>query len=147
MNPAEGSTKGWQTIKVDPEVWKAIHDDATPFVDRTPNDVLRRRFLANTPTEAAATPAASARRRGALKIALDKASLVPGDVLICEQPRKKRVLRAEVMADGWIKTVEPDVGEFQKVSPSLGACTGSAINGWDNWVVERTGEKLQAYRY
>ncbi|WSG33898.1 hypothetical protein OHB55_07860 [Micromonospora ureilytica] len=82
-----------------------------------------------------------------MRIGLDKGTLVPGDVLICEQPRKKRTSRAEVLADGWIKTIEPDVGEFEKVSPSLGACVGSAINGWDGWVVERTGEKLQSYRY
>jgi hypothetical protein len=147
VDGSEGSTAGWQTIKVDPEVWKAIHADATPFVDRTPNDVLRRRFLTGQPAPLSTPTAAASRRRGALRVGLDKATLVPGDILICEQPRKKRTFKAEVLADGWIKTIEPDVGEFQKVSPSLGACTGSAINGWDNWVVERTGEKLQAYRY
>jgi hypothetical protein len=33
------------TIKVDEEVWVALHALSIPFVDKVPNDVLRRELL------------------------------------------------------------------------------------------------------
>jgi hypothetical protein len=144
----EGAGDGWHTIKVDGEVWEAIHADAKPFVDHIPNDVLRRRLLTETMSASgtAAPLAAPARKRGALKTALDKGTLFAGEVLICEQPRRKRRFRAKVTSDGWIAVTDPDIGEFSRPSPALRACTGSQINGWGYWVVDRTGEVLETYR-
>jgi len=129
-------------VKVDTEVWEALQSMAQPFVDKSPNDVLRRVVLGG-PRAAAAMPS---RRPGALMNAIAVGAVRPGDVLVCEQPRRKRTFRAEVTADGWIKTTDPSVGEFAKPSPALGACTGGAINGWGNWIHERTGLRLQEFR-
>lgn len=133
-----------KTIRVDGEVWEALQAVAQPFVDQSPNDVLRRLLLGGTAGQPA--PTRPSRRPGALMAALEDGSLRPGDALVCEQPRRKRTFRAEVTADGWIKTLSPAVGEFAKPSPALGACTGGAINGWGNWVHERTGRMLQEFR-
>lgn len=130
-------------VKVDSEVWEALQSMARPFVDKSPNDVLRRIVLGGTDGHVTAKPS---RRPGALMPAIAQGSIRPGDVLVCEQPRRKRTFRAEVTADGWIKTTDPGVGEFSKPSPALGACTGGAINGWGNWVHERTGLRLEEFR-
>lgn len=134
------------TIKVDGEVYAAIQARAQPFVDKTPNDVLRRELLNGA---APVLPAGSAphRKPGVLHPAIGNGSLRPGDVLICSQPRRKRTFRAAVTADGWIAVIDPPHGDFARPSPALRACTGGQINGWFNWIVERTGRPLQDYRY
>jgi hypothetical protein len=42
--------------------------------------------------------------------------------------------------------VLPTGEAFAKPSPALKACVGSEINGWGNWHVTRTGERLQDLR-
>jgi hypothetical protein len=132
-------------IKVDGEVYAAIQARAQPFVDKTPNDVLRRELLNGV----APVPAGSAphRKPGALRPALGKGILRSGDVLVCSQPRRKRTFRAVVTSDGWIALTDPPHDEFDRPSPALRACTGGQINGWANWIVQRTGKPLQDYRY
>jgi len=137
------SSTSQHTIKIDTEVWEALQAMAQPFVDKSPNDVLRRVVLNGGHRS---SPAKPSRKPGALMGAIEDGSLQPGDKLICEQPRRKRTFRAEVTADGWIKVIDPDLGEFDKPSPALGACTGGAINGWGNWVHEDSGDVLQKFR-
>lgn len=135
-------------VKVDDEVWEALQALARPFVDSTPNDVLRR-VLLKSPREEDASAGAQVtnRRPGALINAIRKGDLKSGDVLICAQPRRKRKFKATVTADGWIALVAPEEGEFDKPSPALARCTGGQINGWGYWVHERSGKHLQHFRY
>lgn len=133
-----------RTIEIDLEVWEALQAMAKPFVDKSPNDVLRRLVLDGAMKSLMS--AKPARNPGALLPAIEQGSIRPGDQLICEQPRRKRTFRAEVTSDGWIRVTEPDVGEFAKPSPALTACTGAAINGWGYWMHERTRRPLQTFR-
>jgi hypothetical protein len=55
-----------------------------------------------------------------------------GDVLVCDQPRRRRTFKVTVTADGWIALSAPQEGEYDKPSPALVACTGGQINGWGN---------------
>jgi hypothetical protein len=144
MSTDKPGASGWHTIKVDGDVLQALRDAAQPFIDHEPNDVLRRQFL--TGDGASVAPPPSERKPGALAEAIRKGTLKAGERLICEQPRRKRTFRAEVTAEGWIAVIDPDMGEFAKPSPALQACTGGAINGWGNWIVERTRQRLQDYR-
>lgn len=137
--------RGQHTLKVDDDVWNAIETLARPFVDKTPNDFLRRVLIAEA-KQPSARPA-PARKPGALAGAIERGTIKPGDVLLCEQPRRKRTFRAEVTVDGWIKLTTPDLGEYDKPSPALVACTGGQINGWGNWVHEDSGRPLQDFRY
>lgn len=136
-------------LKVDDEVWSALQSMARPFVDNTPNDVLRRVLLKDSADGKVATAGAQVtnRRPGALINAIKKGDVEAGDVLICAQPRRMRIFKATVAPDGWITLLPPEEGEFDKPSPALVRCTGGQINGWRNWVHERSGKQLQAYRY
>jgi hypothetical protein len=121
---------------------------ARPFIDGTPNDVLRRVLLKDTEdAEVVVPPPAASRRPGALINAIKKGEVKAGDVLICAQPRRKRTFQATVTSDGWIALASPQEGEFDKPSPALSHCTGGQINGWGNWIHERSGKQLQQYRY
>lgn len=124
-----------RTIEVDDEVFAVLQRDAIPFVDTSPNQVLRRKLLGETPTP----PAGKA---GDLMPLIDAGLLKAGDRLVHHQPRKRRTFTAEVTPDGYIQL--DDGRRFSKPSPALKACVGSEINGWSQWTVERTGQPLQA---
>lgn len=126
-----------RSIEVDEEVFAALEREAIPFVDTTPNDVLRRLLLAGTPNPLAG-------KSGDLMPLLDAGRLRAGDRLVHHQPRKGRTFTAEVTADGHIQL--PDGRRFAAPSPALRACVGSEINGWGQWEVERTGQRLQDIR-
>jgi hypothetical protein len=79
--------------------------------------------------------------------AIERGEIAPGDKLLCEQPRRKRTFQATVTADGWIALSAPYDGEYDKPSPALGACTGGAINGWDNYLHVPSGKLLQEFRH
>jgi hypothetical protein len=136
---------GSHMIEIDADVWAAIRAEAEPFVDQTPNSVLRR-VLGEGMPRPVPTGAGTHRGAGALKATLDRGALRPGDLLLCIQPRRKRTFRATVTADGWIAVIDPPNGEFDRPSPALRACTGGQINGWTNWIVDRTGKPLEDYR-
>lgn len=124
-------------IEVDDEVFAVLQRDAIPFVDTTPNDVLRRKLLGDKakPTNAKA---------GDLMPLIDAGRLKVGDRLVHHQPRKRRTYTAEVTPDGYIQL--SDGRRFAAPSPALKACVGSEINGWYQWTVDRTGRPLQDLR-
>lgn len=127
----------YKHIEVDGEVYAALEREAKAFVDKNPNDVLRRLLLGKAPE-------APRGKAGDLMPLLRDGRLQAGDALVHHQPRKRRTFRAVVTADGYIQL---DSGErFAAPSPALSACVGSQINGWDRWTVERTGKPLQDLR-
>jgi hypothetical protein len=123
-------------IEVDDEVFTLLQREAVPFVDTTPNDVLRRKLLGQTPLASG--------RQGDLMPLIDAGRLKPGDRLVHHQPRKGRTFTAEVTSDGHIQL--DDGRKFAAPSPALKACVGSEINGWYQWTVERTSQPLQELR-
>ena len=135
-------------VKVDDDVWGALQTMARPFIDGTPNDVLRRVLLKTAEDGPIIVPPQPlSRRPGALAKAVERGDLKAGDVLVCEQTRRKRTFKATVTSDGWIALLSPEEGEFDKPSPALAHCTGGQINGWGFWTHERSGKRLQEYRH
>lgn len=124
------------TVKIDDEVLAALGREAIPFVETTPNEVLRRLLLTKK--------TAPAGKPGHLLPMVEAGALKPGDRLVHEQPRKRRRHFAEVTADGCVKL--DDGRSFEAPSPALKACVGSDINGWAHWTVERLGETLDELR-
>ncbi|GAA4757697.1 hypothetical protein GCM10023328_47020 [Modestobacter marinus] len=125
-------------IEIDDEVYALLQRHARPFEDRE-NDVLRRLLF----NDDALRKLQSASRPGDLLPYLDAGLLEAGDDLIHEQPRKGRIHRGTVTPDGGIE-VSGEV--YLKVSPALKAVVGHEINGWGQWVLARTGQRLQDLR-
>lgn len=128
----------YKQIDVDDEVYAVLEREARAFVDKTPNDVLRRLLLGKAPEPAPGKP-------GDLMPLLQGGRLQAGDKLVHHQPRKGRTFTAVVTADGYIEL--EDGGRFASPSPALSACVGTQINGWGQWTVERTGKPLQSHRH
>lgn len=126
-----------RTIEVDDEVFAVLQRHAIPFVDTTPNDVLRRKLLGEIPK-------APAGKAGDLMPLIEAGFLKASDRLVHHQPRKRRTFAAEVTPDGYIQL--EDGRKFAAPSPALKACVGTEINGWYQWTVERTGQRLQDLR-
>lgn len=126
------------TIEVDDEVYKALERAARPFVEATPNEVLRRLLLGEAHR-------GETRKPGDLMVLLDEGRLQTGDRLVHHQSRRNKTFTAEVTEDGYIQLVNGT--EFAKPSPALRACVGYEINGWVQWKVERTGQPLQELRH
>jgi hypothetical protein len=127
----------YKQIEVDDEIYTLLEREARAFVDKTPNDVLRRLLLGEAPEPTPGKP-------GDLMPLLQDGRLQAGDKLIHNQPRKRRTFTAVVTADGYIQLENGQ--RFAAPSPALRACTGSQINGWGQWIVERTGKPLQDLR-
>jgi hypothetical protein len=127
----------YKQIEVDDEIYGVLEREARAFVDKTPNDVLRRLLLGEAPGPVPGKP-------GDLMPLLEDGRLQAGDKLVHHQPRKRRTFTAVVTADGYIQL--DDGQKFAAPSPALRACVGSEINGWYQWIVERTGKRLQDYR-
>jgi Restriction Enzyme Adenine Methylase Associated len=123
-------------IDVDDEVFAAIEREAVPFVDTTPNDVLRRTLLSR--------PSQPSRKPGDLMPLIEAGRLKPGDRLVHHQPRKGRTFTAEVTSDGHVQL--DDGRTFPAPSPALKARVGTEVNGWAQWIVERTGQSLKELR-
>lgn len=126
-----------RTIEVDDEVFAVLQRDAIPFVDITPNDVLRRKLLGEKPKVLTG-------KTGDLMPLIEVGRLKVGDRLVHHQPRKRRTFAAEVTPDGYIQL--DDGRKFAAPSPALKACVRTEINGWYQWTVERTGQRLQDLR-
>lgn len=127
-----------RTIEVDEEVYAALQREAIPFVDATPNQVLRRKLLGETSRP-------SPGKAGDLMPLIEAGRLKAGDRLIHRQPRKGRTFAAEVTPHGHIKLNDGRI--FAAPSPALKSCVGTEINGWGQWTVERTQQPLQALRH
>lgn len=127
----------YRTIDVDEEVFAALAREAIPFKEPTPNDVLRRLVLSETPGTPAGKP-------GWLMPQLEAGLLIAGDRLVHVQPRKHQSFTAEVTADGYVQLT--DGSKFATPSGAFEACAGFPANGWDRWTVERTGKPLRDHR-
>lgn len=127
------------TIKVDDDIFAYLQARGRPFVDE-PNDVLRRELLGDDPSEPVV--AKPSRRPGSLMSLLRAGLIAADDKLIYIQPRRHNVFHASVTADGWITV---DGTDYDKPTPSLRECVGTAINGW-LWVHEPTGKTLDQLR-
>jgi hypothetical protein len=123
-----------RSITIDDDVHEFLKKKAIPFVDHTENDVLRRLLLNDTGK--APPPGAT----GDLMPLINAGKLKAGDRLIKHQPRKRRTFTAEVTPDGYIMI--NDGRRFAEPSPALKAYTGTEVNGYAEWIVERTGQKL-----
>ena len=130
----------WRQINVDEQVYAALGKEAVPFVESTPNDVLRRILILDDPPSAVPP-----QETGDLKPLIDEGSLIPDDRLVHRQPRKGRTFYATVTREGFIRTEDGRL--YKSPSPALQQeYVGHAINGWANWSVERTGETLASLR-
>src|SRR6266567_2949831 len=122
----------WRQIEVDDDVYAFLEGAAQPFVDKTPNDVLRRVLFSGAP--APEVPG----EEGDLKPLISSGALLPDDKLVHHQPRKGRTFHATVTAEGLIETTSGR--RYKSPSPALKEYVGHDINGWGNWIVERTGK-------
>lgn len=129
----------WRQIDVDEDVYAFLEEEAQPFVDKSPNDVLRRVLFSGAQIPESPSVA------GDLKPLISSGALVPGDKLVHHQPRKGRTFQATVTAEGLIETTSGR--RYKSPSPALKEYVGHDINGWGNWTVDRTGETLQDIRH
>jgi hypothetical protein len=127
-----------RSIEVDDEVYAALGRAARPFLETTPNEVLRRLLLGEAHR-------GEPRKPGDLMPLLAEGRLQAGEHLVHHQPRRNKTFTAEVTDDGYIRL--ENGSEFAKPSPALRACVGHEINGWGQWKVKRTGRPLQEIRY
>lgn len=89
-------------------------------------------------------PPAPGRPQGMLYLFITVGHLRPGDQLVYR--RRTGTFTATVTADGWIRLENGH--EHQAVSPAAAECagTGTPVNGWNSWVLQRTGQPLNRYR-
>ena len=133
------------SIEVDSEVFAFLQGQATPLTD-TANDVLRRLLLSPS-RQARVQPAESQERKrkpGDLEDLLSHGLLKRGDRLVHRQPRKGGIFWATVTPDGYVRLESGE--EFPAPSPALKAHVGYEVNGWENWIVERTNEPIGTLR-
>ena len=128
-----------QMIEVDSEVYQALAERRQGF--ESPNDVLRRELLPVSPPAASDTSAVlpvgdtgRCFRAGVLKV---------GDRLVSTQSRKGATHRAVVTPHG---AFEVNGIAYGDASGALQAATGTSINGFAYWRLERTGQRLHEIR-
>ena len=92
-----------------------------------------------TPSASSVTP------RGPLAPLLLAGRLHPGDRLRFEQSRAGRTAYATVRADGKLK-VDGKSSTYPSPSRAASAVTGSQINGWTLWRLEKNGRTLAELR-
>ncbi|MFJ9847227.1 hypothetical protein ACIRYZ_43750 [Kitasatospora sp. NPDC101155] len=131
-----------RTIEIDDDVFAFLQQHSEPLVD-TPNDVLRRLLLGEAePT--ASGEVAERRGTGALMPFIERGWLLPGAELHHTKKRSGTTYTASVTADGWIRIEDGQV--FALPSPALKAQVGTEINGWGQYIVSETGDRLQDLR-
>ncbi|GGO25671.1 hypothetical protein GCM10010116_51510 [Microbispora rosea subsp. aerata] len=144
-------------VYLDEDVLKALHALAKPFVETTPNAVLRRLLvegsLSETPVsdgtpETGIVPGiggeAENEREGVLKHLIAKGLLRAGERLEWRRPRLGQVHFATVLAGGCLRL---DTGEiFEKPSPACKAISGQETDGWAAWRRVSDGKSLKTLR-
>lgn len=126
-------------IAVDDEIYAELERHVQGFEE--PNDVLRRLLL--DPKARSRSGSTASRLPGALQQLIDGGAVAPGDALHHTQVRKKRSFAAEIDPDGWVTTT---LGSYREPSPALGKLVGTSINGWENWIHDKTGKSLAQLR-
>jgi hypothetical protein len=125
-------------IEVDDEIFALLQREAEPFVD-TPNDVLRRRLLAN---DSRTRPSQRQRRKGPLAGLIAAGYVAGGDEISFHEKRKGQTHLGEILPDGWVRANGKD---YDRMSPSLGESVGYQINGWF-WLHKASGRTLREMR-
>jgi len=126
-------------IEVDEEVYAVLERNVKGF--EQPNDVLRRLLL---PAAGQPMPSVSPRlERGALGRLLEAGLVAAGDTLTHVQARKKLTHHGVIEPDGYVKTAR---GTYREPSPALRELVGTSIDGWRNWVHDKTGKTLRQLR-
>jgi hypothetical protein len=126
-------------IAVDDEIYAELERHVKGFEE--PNDVLRRLLLG--PVASPCSGSSASRAPGALKQLIDEGTVETGDTLHHTQVRKKRSFAAEIDPDGWVTTT---LGSYREPSPALGQLVGTSINGWHNWIHDKSGKSLGQLR-
>lgn len=126
-------------IEIDDDVYAELERHVKGF--EQPNDVLRRLLLKDT---AEARPRLAPVAKGKLLPLLQAGLVEEGDRLVHERKRKGDRFEATVGESGWL-IVDGDL--VQAPSPALARLVGSQIDGWANWVHERSGKTLRQLRH
>lgn len=131
-------------IHVDDEIYAVLERNAQGF--EQPNDVLRRLLLGPDHASPPGRSTSGGRARsvtGGLAALIAHGVVAAGDTLSHFQVRKNQRQTGVVEPDGWIKT---DLGRYKSPSPALGDLVGTSINGWPNWIHDRSGKTLLQLR-
>ena len=136
-------------IEVDEDVFRRLQARATPFVDK-PNDVIRR--LLDEVEEGSAGNGRASRTAsvddsqiGRLRGLIEAGLVEPGDTVRHRRKRTGEVFRATITAGGCLRVDGAD-RLFGEPSPALRHFTGSQIDGWNNWMHERSEKTLRQLR-
>ncbi|WP_157249249.1 hypothetical protein [Nonomuraea typhae] len=132
-------------IDIDNEVYKALQDEAEPFVETTPNDVLRRILLgvrSKNVDKIDMDP--DENRPGVLRRLIDQDLLAAGDRLVWNRPRIGETHYAIVLAGGCIRISTGEV--FTKPSPACKSLIGQETDGWSAWHRESDNRSLKDLR-
>ncbi|MER5935440.1 hypothetical protein [Streptomyces sp. NPDC002054] len=148
-----------RTIQVDEEVYTALQLAARPFIDTTPNSVLRRLLglddeeRTDTGTAAGPIPAGPpeparrvvrVKRRGGLLPLIESGRLRANQRLVWKRRNHGEEYHATVLANGEIR-LEHDNSRHRTPSSAAASITGYQINGWNVWETEQ-GEFLAELR-
>ncbi|CAL8979513.1 hypothetical protein CELL_03208 [Cellulomonas sp. T2.31MG-18] len=126
-------------IEVDAEVYAELERHVKGF--EQPNDVLRRLLLGGRTVIPAPRPTPVA--AGKLLPLLEAGLVREGDVITHERPRKGDRFEATVVESGWILS---NGTLYRTPSPALSHLVGSQIDGWANWMHQRSGKTLRELR-
>ncbi|MFC4534623.1 hypothetical protein [Sphaerisporangium dianthi] len=132
-------------IEIDDEVYKALQDEAEPFVETTPNEVLRRILLRAPGKESEVDSADLGENRpGVLRRLIDQGLLAAGDKLVWNRPRIGEIHHATVLAGGSIQISTGEI--FTKPSPACKKLIGQETDGWSAWHRESNNRSLKDLR-
>ncbi|MCC4321497.1 MULTISPECIES: restriction system modified-DNA reader domain-containing protein [Streptomyces] len=122
-------------IYVDDEVFERIQQEAEPFVDTTPNAVLRKKYGLPAEPRQANPPSAEASpsrvRKGALMPLLEAGALEAGQRVHWHRRNQRQEHVATVMDSGELRL--EDGRRYRTPSAAAVSITGYQINGWNVW--------------
>lgn len=142
---------GNPNVYLDEDVLKALHALAKPWIETTPNAVLRRLLaegaLGKVPETGSTgwtdeTPGKD--REGVLKPLIDKGLLEVGERLEWRRPRLGQVHHATVLPGGCLRLDDGQL--FEKPSPACKAISGQETDGWAAWRRVSDGRSLKTLR-
>ncbi|XVQ86427.1 hypothetical protein ACQP2K_03040 [Microbispora siamensis] len=131
-------------VYLDEEVLTALHELAKPWVETTPNAVLRRLLVEGTLSQVSGIDSAletggvpgideglDIEREGVLRHLIAKGLLRAGERLEWRRPRLGQVHFATVLPGGCLRLDNGQI--FEKPSPACKAISGQETDGWAAW--------------